>query len=121
MTVIGDTEAPQCDRLYEMCGVLRAAFRDFHVQMTDRFDFDAVGLDLTDQFKSYLEVLSAWAMLPTHQRTAIYRAYGITRKKRVDIAEELGVTDRTVRNYIADGLKAMVERIYDIPVKLAEN
>jgi len=94
---------------------LRRAFSEIDVpmQINSRKKFDSVGLDLTDTMKSLLEVLMAWSLLPRGPYIAIRMYYGPEKCTQDCIAQFLGVTDRTVRNYLSDGRRAMKERIFD--------
>lgn len=113
MTVIGATEAEGGDRKREVKDMLRAALRDTHVKMVSERDYDCVGLQYTDKFASYLEVLSAMSLLPWRQRVIIVRNLGEERMLQEDIAKWLGVRRQTVSEDLNAGLDVICMRIYE--------
>lgn len=115
MAIIGDGSGAltKKERRLEVKMMLRAALTDMHVKMTSDRDYDSVGLDYTDRFASYLEVLSAMSLLPWHQRVALVQNLGEERATQDVIAARLGVKRRqTVSEYISAALDDMCERIY---------
>ena len=113
MPIIGANE-PSSSHYCEVKGMLTEAFHHSDlVRMAERHCYDSVGLQLTDRFMSYLEVLRAWASLPFYQRRAIELWIGPERMTQVQIGQVLRCCDRTVRDYIRDGFDTMIQRVYD--------
>lgn len=112
MPIIGQGEPWHGSRKREVKDMLKAALRDTHVKMVDERTYDCVGLQYTDEFASYLEVLSALSLLPWKARVAIVRNLGEERASQVDIAEDMGVTRETVSRWVNAGLEEIVERVY---------
>ncbi len=114
MPIIGACEPDSGSRYSAVKAKLAEAFHDPGlVRMAERHSYDSVGMQLTDQFMSHLEVLCAWASLPYHQKRAIELWIGPTRMNQVQIGRVLGCSDRTVRDYIRDGLETMIRQVYD--------
>jgi len=101
------------EQRYEIKRMLKAALNDMNVKMTSRHDYSSVGLQYTEKFTSYMEVLSAMSLLPWHQRVAIVRNLGPEKATQEKIGVALGVTRETVCRYIVEGLTDMCERIYE--------
>jgi hypothetical protein len=114
MPVIGDCEVtpePKEQRR-EVKAMLRAAFTDMNVKMVSDREYTSTGLQYTERFTSYMEVLSALSLLPWWQRVALVRNVGPERATQETIAAALGVARQTVCGYITDGLTTMADRIY---------
>ena len=114
MPVIGDCDImpDKKDQRFEIKAMLRRALTDMNVKMVSDREYTSTGLQYTDEFTSYMEVLSAMSLLPWHQRVALVRNVGPERAVQETIAAALGVTRQTVCGYINDGLCKMCERIY---------
>jgi DNA-directed RNA polymerase specialized sigma24 family protein len=113
MPIIGACEPDSGSRYSAVRGKLAEAFRRFDIQqITQREAYDSVGVELTEEFTSLLEVLRAWASLPYDQRRPIQLAIGPEDMTHCQIADLLGIGDRTVRRRIDDGINAMVKVIY---------
>jgi len=82
------------------------------VRMVNRHDYDSTGMQLSDRFMSYLEVLRAWASLPYYQRRSIELWIGPERQNQAQIGRILDRGERTVREDIRNGIEAMVGRVY---------
>lgn len=116
MPIIGDENSRARDRRdqrREIKAMLKAALNDMNVKMTSRHDYSSVGLQYTEKFTSYMEVLSAMSLLPWHQREALVRNLGQEKATQEQIGATLGVSRKTVCEYIRDGLEAMQDRIYE--------
>lgn len=115
MAIIGDEEGrtlTKSDQRREVKMMLRRALIDMNVKMVSDRDYDSVGLQYTDEFASYLEVLSAMSLLPWHQRVALVRNLGPERALQEVIARDMHVCRQSVCTYINDGLREMCSRIY---------
>ena len=117
MSVIGDGSGSQerKEQRREVKMMLRRAMTDMHVKMVSDRDYTCTGLQYTDEFMSYLEVLSAMGTLPWWQQVALVRNVGPERATQELIADTLGVTRVTVCRYILQALDTMRERIYENP------
>lgn len=116
MPVIGDgtNGTPgRKDQRREIKMMLRAALIDMNVRMVSDHEYTSVGLQFTDRFTSYMEVLSAMSLLPWWQRVALVRNIGPERATQEAIAAALGVARQTVCNYITEALNTMADRIYE--------
>lgn len=115
MAIIGDEEgraSTKSDQRREVKMMLRQALTDMNVKMTSDRDYSSVGLQYTDEFTSYMEVLSAMSLLPWHQRVALVRNLGPERALQEVIARDLYVSRQTACRYISEGLQEMCSRIY---------
>lgn len=120
MSVIGELEPPVGTSRHRAVKymLIRALndprLRRRHDQMTERHDYDSTGLDLTDEMKSRLEVLCAWSLISDDQaRYCIDRFLGPDKVSQMELAEEFGKDERTIRRWIAGGIREMVTRIYE--------
>ncbi len=115
MPVIGDGNGSpdRREQRREVKATLRRAFLDMGVKMVSDKEYTSTGLQYTEQFTSYLEVLCALSMLPWWQRVAIIRNVGPEKATQETIAAALGVSRETVCRYISEGLSAMIDRIYE--------
>lgn len=113
MPIIGATEPTEGSRYSAVRCQLAEAFRRFDLyQLTERDAYDSVGMELTEEFGSFLEVLRAWASLPYEQSRPIWLSLGPEDLNQAQIAATLGIGERTVRRRIDDGINAMVKVIY---------
>jgi len=113
MPIIGACEPDSGSRYSAVKGMLAEAFRNHDLmQLVDRDVYDSVGMELTEEFTSYLEVLRAWASLPWQQKRAIMLWLGPDDMIQADIGTTMGCSPRTIRTLIGDGMNAMIKRIY---------
>ena len=113
MTIIGDSEPSDGNRFREVKSRLKEALRDPIVfQMVERDCYDTTGLQLTEEFMSYLEVTSALFALPYYQRRALVLSCGPSALNQEQIGCRMGIAERTVREYCRVGIETMVVRIY---------
>lgn len=114
--IIGDEQKNLGECIAELKWFLRTALTNYEswdrVTITERRDYDITGLKLRDRFVSYLEVLVAFDRLPWHQKAYIFQnlAEGMSQES---IAEYHNCSRNTVSRHVSDGLRAMVEAVWD--------
>lgn len=116
MAIIGDEESSEMtkkERKRAVRVMLWRALTDMNVRMVSDHQYTSVGLQYTDTFTSYMEVLTAMSLLPWWQRLSLVRNIGPERATQETIAASLGVRRETVCGYISRGLDDMCERIYE--------
>ena len=112
MPIIGECEPSDGNRRREIKDMLKAALSDLHVKMVTDHDYSSVGLQYTDRFASYMEVLSAMSLLPWRQRVIIVRNLGEERMSQDDLAAWLRVRRQTISEDLCEALDAIAERIF---------
>lgn len=114
--IIGDEEKNLGECIAELKWFLRTALTNYErwdrINITEPRDYDMTGLKLRDRFVSYLEVLVAFDRLPWHQKCFIFQnlAEGMSQES---IAEYHNCSRHTVSNYVNEGFRAMVMRIWE--------
>jgi len=99
---------PDRSKRSEVAFFLRLALSDFDVRMYDENE----GILLANRFISYLEVLEALGRVPARIQAIMIAYYG-REMTQEEVAEMFRVSDRTIRNWMKEGLDQMAEIIWD--------
>jgi len=99
---------PDRGKRSEVAFFLRMALTDYDVRMYDKNE----GIQLANRFVSYLEVLQALSQLPSRIQAVMIAYYGQDMTQE-GVAEMFRVSDRTIRNWIREGLDEMAAIIWE--------
>lgn len=99
---------PDRSKRSEVAFFLRLALTDYDVRIYDENE----GILLANRFISYLEVLQALATVRANIQAVMIAYYGKDMTQE-EVAERFRVSERTVRNWLREGLDEMAEIIWD--------
>jgi len=117
VAVIGSVEPRHLDRRKAVKAMLIAALCDVDVKMVASGKYSSTGLDLSERFTSYLEVLHAFNTLPWHEQRVVLLSCcgGPDRMTQETIARKMGWRRRqTAADNLRRALDRMIDIIYDV-------
>lgn len=87
---------------------LRVDFTGYDVRMYDQNE----GIQLANEFISYLEIFNALGQLPPKYQAVMIMYFG-SEMTQEQVAEKVGMPVRTIGRWIREGLNQMAEIIWD--------